>query len=143
MANPNMSRNYVVNGSEGTAPGSDSTQNVGPSLVALLRTRGAYDPQENRLPVVNDITVEPTDPIVEYDAFVYTAVGTSFSGVKGEANVSAGDYIVFIGTTTDPTVATNWISIANTQPNYANNPKMAGTPPGFVRVVSSHLPFFP
>lgn len=142
----NAQYQYVRTGNAGMLDGNAASGSgmVSDSFTMLFVTRGTIDLNENRLPIANDCTVRPTDPILLYDAFVVTASGTPKSGIVGPTALNVGDLLV-LAIDADATVATNWLAVVNTAlqlPSSASSSAYNGQLPK-VRVINTRLPFFP
>ena len=129
MTSINMQTSFVTGMGGDDGAGSDLFNLA--AGFSVYRTRGSIDINLNRLPVADDISINPDEDIILNDAFVCTDAGTPASGVTGAGTVNAGDYLVYLGgTITNPAA---WIAI--NRPDYTA--KLPNCPPRFVRIVSS------
>ena len=104
----------------------------------IFITRGILDLNENRLPNTADVNVRPSDPLVAYNAFVITGAGTTIAGVTGKTSLNVGDYLFLIANA-DPTVASNWMGVANNATNSTVGANAYwGTNRKYVRVVGEN-----
>ena len=146
MATVNYSNINVRGGNEGML---DDNAAGGPGMVSnsltlLFTTRGTLDLNLNRLPIQNDVTVRPTDPLIVNDSFVMSSAGTAPAGVTGTTALNPGDLLVLIAP--DATVAANWQGILNSAlplPKASQSSAYNGQVTNNVRVVGTRLPFFP
>jgi len=127
MPSVDMQRGFVSGGGGGpdAGPGVSSAG----AAFRVYRVRGVIDANENRVPNDNDLNVAVLEPLVGYDAFMYSSAGTPASGVTGAGTVNAADFIVYLGG--DPTLAASWFAL--NRPDYTAS--LPNCPDGFIRVV--------
>ena len=134
---------FVINGNEGIldAPAIVASADA---LTSLITARGSINLSLGRLPLIEDISVRPNDPLVPYDAFVVSGLGSVVSGVTGHTSLNIGDYLM-LAVDGDSTIAANWAGVSNVViPSGTNGaPPYWGTNYNYVRVANSRLPFFP